>query len=52
MYIAITYCILLIAVMFAWYGKRDGALLTFSISLIMAAGTFYHHVSEVIGLSL
>lgn len=52
MYIAITFCVLLVALMFAWFGKREGALLVFSVGLIMAIGTFYHHMTSVIGLSL
>ena len=52
MYIAICFCILLIAVMFAWYGSRNSALLVFSLSFIMAMGTFFHHMTSMLGLSL
>lgn len=52
MYIAICFIVLFIASMFAWLGKRDSALLLFSLALIMASGTFYHHMTSVLGLSL
>lgn len=52
MYVAICFCVLLIATMFAWFGKRDSALLVFSLAMIMAIGTFFHHMTSVLGLSL
>lgn len=52
MYIAITLSVLLLAVMLAWFGKRDRAILVFSISFIFAVATFFHHVTSAIGLSL
>lgn len=52
MYIGICFVVLLVAIMFSWLGKRDGALITFSISLIMAVGTLWHHMTSVLGLSL
>lgn len=52
MYIAITFCVLLVAIMFAWFGKRDRAVLTFTVSLILASIVFIHHMTSNIGLSL
>lgn len=42
----------LIAVIFAWYGKRNLAISFFSISFILAIINFIHHSTSTIGLSL
>jgi hypothetical protein len=52
MYIALTFFVLLVAIKLAWFGKRDRALLAFTISMIMAIATFFHHMTSSIGLSL
>ena len=52
MYIAATFCVLLLAVMLAWFGKRDRSVLVFTISLILATAIFIHYITDTIGLSL
>lgn len=52
MYIAIIFCVLLSAIMLAWFGKRSGSLWIFSLSLILATALFFHHMTDAIGLSL
>ncbi len=52
MYISIAFFVLLIAIMFAWFGKRDRAIVVFTVSMILATLTFIHHMTSYIGLSL
>lgn len=52
MYISITFCVLLAAIMLAWFGKRDRAIVVFSVGLVFAVLTFIHHMTSTIGLSL
>lgn len=52
MLITLIFSILLLAVMFAWFGKRDRAMMTFTISFIVAVAVFFHHMTSVIGLAL
>ncbi len=52
MYIVISFCVLLVAVMLAWFGKHDKAVIVFAISMLLAVSSFYHHMTDVIGLSL
>lgn len=52
MYLAFTFCLLLLAIMLAWFGKRDRAVLAFTVSLLAGIGTLFHHMTSVIGLSL
>lgn len=52
MYISIVFGVLFVAIMIAWFGKRDRAVIVFTISMILAVITFIHHVTSTIGLSL
>lgn len=52
MYISIAFCVLLFAIMLAWFGKRDRAVIVFTVSMILATLTFVHHMTNSIGLSL
>lgn len=52
MYITIAFSVLLLAIMLAWFGKRDRAVIVFTVSLILATLTFIHHMTDSIGLSL
>lgn len=52
MVLAAILSILLIAVCLAWYGKKFPALYFFGISFISAILWFFHHMTDVIGLSL
>lgn len=52
MYIGSTYLLLLIAIMFAWFGKSERAMIIFIINLIVAVALLFHHMTDTIGLSL
>jgi hypothetical protein len=52
MLINIILCVLLVAVMLAWFGKRRESMLIFGLDLILAVAVFFHHVTTAIGLSL
>jgi len=52
MLILISFIVFLLALMSAWFGKRDKAMIVFTISLILSTLSFIHHMTNTIGLSL
>lgn len=46
------FSLLLVTVMTAWLGRRDASIYLFFASYFFAVGLFFHHLTDVIGLSL
>ncbi|EKD71554.1 MAG: hypothetical protein ACD_46C00161G0002 [uncultured bacterium] len=52
MAIVLIFAILLIAVIYAWLGNRKAGIYSFIVSFIFSIALFYHHMTDVIGISL